>query len=216
MQRTSSDLTEWSGLVGKRTLTATSSVNLTRSMFEPPTSVLSRHGSSSSLLGNSASKQATTTKTPSSGATTTSHPSFTRSVSASFGSLTRSMSNSSFSGSDFNARNRQVRPQSTYICRVQSSVWRLPKYWVCSPPGDQRRGVGRWGDGGSIFWKTPDIGLASYSLIPLLRVRPCGHFRRTAQRLRGKIERMRVCLPFIFEDCVTLSCGDHFMLKNKK
>ncbi len=25
----------------------------------------------------------------------------------------------------------------------------------------------RWGGGGSIFWKTPDIGLATYSIIPL-------------------------------------------------
>jgi hypothetical protein len=140
MQRTSSDLTEWSGLGGKRTLTATSSVNLTRSMFEPPpSSVLSRHGSSSSLLG---SKQATTTKTPSSGtSTTTPHPSFTRSVSASFGSLTRSMSNSSFSGSDFNARNRQVRPQSTYICREYRAVSGVFQYIECVlPPGTKGGG----------------------------------------------------------------------------
>ncbi len=27
--------------------------------------------------------------------------------------------------------------------------------------------AGRWGDGGSIFRKTPDIGMASYSIIPL-------------------------------------------------
>jgi hypothetical protein len=25
-------------------------------------------------------------------------------------------------------RSRQMAPQSTYVCRVQSSVWRLPKY----------------------------------------------------------------------------------------
>jgi hypothetical protein len=62
--------------------------------------------------------------------------------------------------------------QSTYVCRVQSSVWRLPKYWPPYPPCEcvlpphQRRGVHTrrevrgWG---SIFWKTPDIGLASYS-----------------------------------------------------
>ncbi len=39
-------------------------------------------------------------------------------------------------------------PQSTYVCRVQSSVWRLPKYWPPTPypPGEcvlplhQRRG----------------------------------------------------------------------------
>jgi hypothetical protein len=70
--------------------------------------------------------------------------------------------------------------QSPYVCRVQSSVWRLPKYWPptpsrpseCvlppSPPKERwvltRRAVRGWG---SIFWKTPDIGLASYSMIPL-------------------------------------------------
>ncbi len=70
--------------------------------------------------------------------------------------------------------------QSTYVCRVQSSVWRLPKYWppqplstqwVCHPRtkggGGGRVLAGRWGGGGLIFWKTPDIGLASYSIIPL-------------------------------------------------
>ncbi len=71
-------------------------------------------------------------------------------------------------------------PQSTYICRVQSCVWRLPQYWppnplstqrVCPPPSPKAGGThtlaGRWVDGGSIFWKTPDIGLASYSIISL-------------------------------------------------
>ncbi len=64
--------------------------------------------------------------------------------------------------------------------RVQSSVWRLPNYWPPTPsppsecvlPSHQRRWgrytlAGRWGGGGLIFWKTPDIGLASYSIIPL-------------------------------------------------
>ncbi len=62
--------------------------------------------------------------------------------------------------------------QSTYIYRVhmQNSVWRLPNYWpptpsphsecVLPPPGGE-------GVGGLIFRKTPDIGLASYSIIPL-------------------------------------------------
>ncbi len=74
-----------------------------------------------------------------------------------------------------------MRSQSTYICRVQSWVSRIPKYWpphplstqrVCTPPR-QRRGqhtrqaVRGWG---SIFWKTRDIGLASYSII-ILRMR---------------------------------------------
>jgi hypothetical protein len=66
---------------------------------------------------------------------------------------------------------------------------RLPKYWPPTPfppsefvlPPHQRRGgrgytvytfAGRWGGGGSIFWKTPYIGLASYSIIPL-------HYRNT-------------------------------------
>ncbi len=52
-----------------------------------------------------------------------------------------------------------LKPQSTYICRVQSSVWRLPKYWPPTPfpssecvlPTHQRQGgihytlAGRWG-----------------------------------------------------------------------
>ncbi len=42
----------------------------------------------------------------------------------------------------------------------------------CVLPLHQRRGVhntrqGAEGGGGSIFWKTQDIGLASYSVIPL-------------------------------------------------
>ncbi len=33
---------------------------------------------------------------------------------------------------------RRLAPQSSYICRVQSSVWRLPKYWppTPSPPSE--------------------------------------------------------------------------------
>ncbi len=61
----------------------------------------------------------------------------------------------------------------TYIYRVQSSVWRLSNYRprrVCtSPPlvrGEVTLAGWRWG-GGSIFRKTPHIGLASYSIIPL-------------------------------------------------
>ncbi len=74
-----------------------------------------------------------------------------------------------------------MRSQSTYIYRVQSSVWRLPNYWPPTPsptcecvlPLHQRRGVthlpGGEGGGGqrSISRKTPDIGLASYSIISL-------------------------------------------------
>ncbi len=69
--------------------------------------------------------------------------------------------------------------QSTYIYRVQSCVWRLTNYWpptplstqrVCPPPAAKANGstlAGRWGGGGSIVRKTPDIGFASYSIIPL-------------------------------------------------
>ncbi len=73
--------------------------------------------------------------------------------------------------------------QSTYVCRVQSSVWRLPKYWPPPSPNfhpasvSSPRTLGGGGGihtrravrgvGGSIFWKTPDIGLASYSIISL-------------------------------------------------
>jgi hypothetical protein len=66
----------------------------------------------------------------------------------------------------------------TYICRVQSNVWRLQKYWPPTPsppsecPPTRTKGegytlAGRWGPGGgSIVWKTPDIGLASYRITP--------------------------------------------------
>jgi hypothetical protein len=41
---------------------------------------------------------------------------------------------------------------------------------VCSPPAPKTGGytlAGRGVGGGSIYWKTPDIGLDSYSIIPL-------------------------------------------------
>jgi hypothetical protein len=55
--------------------------------------------------------------------------------------------------------------------RGQSYVSRLPKYWsptrrVCTPRlcwGGRTHSPGEEGDGGSIFWKTRDIGLPSYS-----------------------------------------------------
>ncbi len=75
---------------------------------------------------------------------------------------------------------RRARPQSTYICRVQSSVWRLPKYWPPTPsptsecvllPPHQKRGVHThravrgWG-GGQYFGRrqTLDWPLTVYSL----------------------------------------------------
>ncbi len=67
-------------------------------------------------------------------------------------------------------------PQSTYIYRVQSSVWRLPNYWpppplstqrVCPPPAPKAGATHSPGGEGSIVRKTPDIWLASSSLIPL-------------------------------------------------
>ncbi len=75
------------------------------------------------------------------------------------------------------------RPQSTNIYRVQSSVWRLPNYWPPTPLFTQgvcplsapKAGGGahtcRAVRGGGVNRKTPDIGLASYSVIPL-RSRP--------------------------------------------
>ncbi len=67
-------------------------------------------------------------------------------------------------------------PQSTYIYRVQSSVWRLPNYWppTPSPPSEcvprtkgggihTRRVVRGWG----VNISEDAIGLASYSIIPL-------------------------------------------------
>ncbi len=80
-----------------------------------------------------------------------------------------------------------VKPQSTYFTvRGQSYFSRLPKYWPPpspSSPGEsvlppqQRRGVhtrrGERGDGGSIFWKTREIGLPSYSKICTLWFNRC-------------------------------------------
>ncbi len=69
--------------------------------------------------------------------------------------------------------------QCTYIeYRAVSGVFRtidphpLSTQRVCPPPAPEAGGVGythagRWGGGGSIFRKMPDIGLASYSIIPL-------------------------------------------------
>jgi hypothetical protein len=68
------------------------------------------------------------------------------------------------------------KSQSTYIYRVQSSVWRLSNYWpstslplasVSSPRTKGYTLARGWGGGGSIFRKTTDIGLVSYSIIPL-------------------------------------------------
>ncbi len=69
--------------------------------------------------------------------------------------------------------NALIDLHSSYIYRVQSSVLRLPNYWPPTPsppsecvllPPHQWRAVWGWG---SIFWKTPDIGLASWSIVPL-------------------------------------------------
>jgi hypothetical protein len=69
--------------------------------------------------------------------------------------------------------------QRTYIYRVQSSVWRVPNYRpptplssqrVCPPPAPKAGGTHSPGGeevGGSIVRKTPDIGLASDSIISL-------------------------------------------------
>ncbi len=64
--------------------------------------------------------------------------------------------------------------QSTFICRVQSCVWRLPQYWPPSPlwvlPPHQRRGdthsPGGEGDGGVNILEDARhrIGLLQYNL----------------------------------------------------
>ncbi len=66
---------------------------------------------------------------------------------------------------------------------------------VCPSP-DQRRGgggytlAGQWGGGGSIFWKTLDIGLASYRLIALR------HSWTMAKKLKQFIA-VRKCLAIV-------------------
>ncbi len=72
-----------------------------------------------------------------------------------------------------------TKAQCTYICRVQSCVSRLPKHWpttplstqrVCPPPAPKAGGShspGGEGGGGSTFWETHDIGLASYTIVSL-------------------------------------------------
>ncbi len=70
------------------------------------------------------------------------------------------------------------------VDRVQSSVWRLPNYWPPTPFSTQRV----WGThspGRSICWKTPDIGLASYSIIPLRFT--CTVIRCTVVSVNGKL-----------------------------
>ncbi len=76
-------------------------------------------------------------------------------------------------------RNRfQGMNSSSKQCLVSSELLAphpLSTQRVCPPPAPKAEGThslaGRWGGGGSIFWKTQDIGLASYIIIPL-RVRP--------------------------------------------
>ncbi len=68
--------------------------------------------------------------------------------------------------------NALLPPQSTYIYRVRSSVWRLPNCLLnprplCVLPPHQKAGGTHTLGGEGWFRKTPDIGLASYSAIPL-------------------------------------------------
>ncbi len=66
------------------------------------------------------------------------------------------------------------RKRREIIVRGQSYFSRLPKYWPpiplsarqCPPPATKAGGThspGGEGDGGSIFWKTREIGLPSYN-----------------------------------------------------
>ena len=74
---------------------------------------------------------------------------------------------------------KNAEAQSTYFTvRGQSYFSRLPRYWppIPSPPGESvlpphgggeggTHSPGGEGDGGSIFWKTRDLGLPSHSKI---------------------------------------------------
>ncbi len=85
----------------------------------------------------------------------------------------------------------ELFPQSTYLCRVQSSVWRLPLYWppsplstkrVCPPPAPKVGGntlAGWWGGWGVNILEDARhrIGLFQYNLstvIPIDRVKENG------------------------------------------
>ncbi len=96
-------------------------------------------------------------------------------------------------------------PQSTYIYRVQSVVWRLPNYRTIDPPPPLhpasvylpltkgRRGGGGThspGGEGSIFRQTPDIGLASYSIIPLGHI--CTVFLSQAMPIFQMLKREKI------------------------
>jgi hypothetical protein len=88
-------------------------------------------------------------------------------------------------GKDVNI-NKWVQTQSTYIFRVQSSVWRLPNYWsptplsnqrVCSPPAPKAGGEHTRRAVVNIS-EDARYGLASYSIIPL-------RVQRTSIKLKG-------------------------------
>ncbi len=99
---------------------------------------------------------------------------------------------------------RIPKAQSTYVCRVQSSVWRLPKYWpptslftqrVCPPPHHQMRGgthsPGGEGIGGHRHW----IGLLQYLSTLKLRTQPYMAVFYMAHRTQKELYNKQPMLP---------------------
>ncbi len=68
---------------------------------------------------------------------------------------------------------KYLHMKSTKLCLASSKILipqPLSTQRVCPPPAPKAGGytlAGKWGSGRSIFWKTPDTGLASYSIISL-------------------------------------------------
>jgi hypothetical protein len=86
----------------------------------------------------------------------------------------------------------------------------------CVLPPHQSRGedtlAGRWEGGGSIFWKTPDIELASYSIIPLRSSSTIPAPEITEAEAKAVVADEALQLPTALHDYI-LSCSDEHFIK---